>query len=437
MAELIKNLEITTLVHGGRGLGRHNNKAIFVPMTAPGDFVTCRITRSKKSFAEADLVEVTKPATVRRCPPCPYYGQCGGCQWQHLPYAKQLYWKEKSFADQLIRNGLARQGSIQPIMPSDEEWHYRNRVQFKCRMARQGLTMGFFRHGSHDVVDIDHCMLLTPRIQAVYDLLRTELPDSAHPESVSGADVAAGDDGKVRIVLHVSADARDDMKTWLYGFARRHQVCACLQSGHINTLEAVYGETSLTVSVDHPEMTLAYGPGGFAQVNSGLNRTMVNAAIAAFALQGTERVLDLFCGMGNFSLPVARRAKQVYGVEDYAPSIEYARRNALANQLANVTFQVGDAAACAARLQPGDIDLVILDPPRSGSSAAIKEIVRLRPEQILYISCDPATLARDLKPLLQDGYLVVSARTYDLFPQSWHIESMTLLRKTGPMGRAS
>ncbi len=398
-------------------------------MTAPGDEVSCRIRREKKKFVEAELLEVIKPSPARRLPPCPYFGDCGGCQWQHLSYEQQLHWKEHIFTAQLVRNGITSEKKILPVVPSEDEWHYRNRVQFKCHRTHDGMLMGFYRHGSHDVIDVDQCMLLSPPIQSVYGLLRNELPGCPLPEAVSQVDVSGGDDGAVRITLHLLPDAADMMRPWVESFAARYRVNACLQQGHEHVPEVVSGNSSLAIRIADPEMMLSYGPGGFAQVNSGQNSKMVAEMLDWLDLAGTETVLDLFCGMGNFSLPLATGAARVVGVEGFGPSIDSANQNAVDNGIHNAQFHVADAAAFARQFKLGEIDLVVLDPPRTGHYQASKEILSLEPSKILYISCDPATLARDLMPLVQNGYEVVSSRPFDLFPQTWHIESMTLLRK--------
>jgi len=431
MTEIIKELDITALVHGGRGIGRHDGKAVFVPMTMPGDRVNCRVVKSKRRYVEAELSEIVAPSPLRREPPCPFFGSCGGCQWQHLPYQEQTRWKDKIFSDLMIRSKVIDSDRIKPIVSAPDEWNYRNRVQLKCHLTSKGLVVGFYRHGSHSVVDIDKCRLVAPPIQNTLDLLRNELPDVPCADCVSQLDVACGDDDQVRIILHADAKGHKQLRSWLQAFAERHQLNACLQTGGKASLEVVHGESDLTVTVDQPEINLNYGPGGFVQVNSAQNRNMVEALLELLELDGSENVLDLFCGMGNFSLPVARRAGRVVGVEDYGPSIDRARTNATANNISNVEFYAADAATIMARYQDNnDLNLVVLDPPRTGNYQTSSELLKVRPEQILYVSCDPATLVRDLTPLVNDGYDVVSSQPFDLFPQTWHIESITLLRRS-------
>jgi 23S rRNA (uracil1939-C5)-methyltransferase len=430
MAEIIRDLKITSLVHGGRGIGRYDGKAVFVPLTIPGDQVACRVVKSKKRYVEAELHEIVTPSALRREPPCPFFGSCGGCQWQHIPYQEQTRWKEKIFSDLVVRNKVIAIENLKPIVPAPDEWNYRNRVQFKCHHSAQRLTVGFYRQGSHAVVDIDKCRLVSLPIQRTLDRLREELKKSPRPDCVLQADVACGDDGEVRIMLHVSRQGYKPLRSWLQDFSSRHQFNACLSADRKQTPEIVHGEGDLSVKVDQPEITLRYGPGGFVQVNSAQNRSMVANMLELLALNGTERVLDLFCGMGNFSLPVARRAGRVTGVEDSVSSIAHARLNAESNNIDNVEFLTADAASLMTHSRAEDnLDLIILDPPRTGNYQAARELLKVKPERILYVSCDPATLVRDLIPLVNNGYEVVSSQPFDLFPQTWHIESMTLLER--------
>ena len=429
MAEIIRNLEITSLVHGGRGIGRHEGKAVFVPLVAPGDRIDCRVVKSKKRFAEAELIEILVPSPFRREPPCSFFGACGGCQWQHLPYSEQLRWKGQNFSDQLVRSKMVQADRIKPIVAAPEEWRYRNRVQLKTHFSADGLAIGFYRHGSHSVVDIDHCHLVATPLQKVLSLLRENLQGMDNAESVEQVDLACGDDGKVRLLLYVRPEGYEALRVQLQNFAARYSLNACIKSVEQGSVEIVQGEGELTVTIDQPALALRYGPGGFVQVNSSQNRAMISNMLELLDLKGNEKVLDLFCGMGNFSLPLACRAGHVVGIEDHAPSITMARLNAEANQVRNVEFFAADASAIIDRFKGVNPDLVVLDPPRTGNYEVVNQLLQLKPERVLYVSCDPATLARDLVPLVSGGYEVISSQPFDLFPQTWHIESMTLLQK--------
>ncbi len=429
MAEFIRNLEITSLVHGGRGIGRHEGKAVFVPLVAPGDRVDCRVVKSRRRFAEAELSAIIVPSPLRREPPCPFFGTCGGCQWQHLAYPEQLRWKAKNFVDLMVRAKLVKADRIKPITAAPDEWFYRNRVQLKTHFSEGECAVGFYQQGSHRVVDIDRCRLVAPPIQKSLTLLREALHEAPDAEFLEQIELACGDDGQVRLVLSVHPQGYASLRRWLQSFACRYQLNACIKSTSQGPVEVVYGDAELTVSIDQPALHLGYGPDGFVQVNSSQNRAMISHMLDLLDLDGHEKVLDLFCGMGNFSLPLARRAKSVAGIEDHAPSIAMARRNAESNHLENVEFFAADAAAASARFGGEGLDLIVLDPPRAGSYQAVEQILQISPKRVLYVSCDPATLARDLAPLVSDGYEVVSSQPFDLFPQTWHIESMTLLQK--------
>jgi 23S rRNA (uracil1939-C5)-methyltransferase len=429
MAEVISELDITALVHGGRGLGHYEGKAVFVPLTVPGDRVSCRVVNSKRRYIEADILELLVASPLRRQPPCPYFGLCGGCQWQQIPYIEQARWKEQIYSDLLVRSKIACVDALRPIVSAPREWGYRNRVQLKCHGAADGLVLGFYRQGSHYVIDVDACQLVTAQIQGLLNSLRKSLPEAPCQDCIPQVDIACAENEQVRMILHSLPRGRNPLRSWLLEFARAHEINACIQSGRKETLEVVHGDADLTITVDEPEILLRYGPGGFVQVNTAQNRNMVMSMLGMLNLNGTEKVLDLFCGMGNFSLPLARHSAWVIGVEDYAPSIDNARNNALANNIRNIEFHAADATHFMKRFHAEELDLVVLDPPRTGCYPVACELLKLRPKRILYVSCDPATLARDLVPLVQGGYEIVIGQPFDFFPQTWHIESMTLLSR--------
>ena len=424
---MLIELEIETLTLGGRGLGRHQGKAVFVPQALPGDRLRCRIVRSRSHFDEAELVELLEPAPERRPAPCPVFGACGGCQWQCLPYAVQAEWKERLFHEQLTRAGVASAEALRPIVAAPEEWRYRNRVQFKCRQTQQGFVAGFYRNASHFVIDAPDCLLVAPAIQRSYDFWREQLPMAPRPDAIPQVDFSAGDDGRVTVLLHVLPEAAGSMREWLRQLVPAAGEAIAMQVGRKETIEALAGTPGLALTIDDPPLDLRISAGGFAQVNSQQNRRLVDAVVAASSLTGRERVLDLFCGVGNFTLPLARRAGAVVGVEDYAPAIADAVANAARNGIVNAVFHAEPAEGSAIRL--GHFDRVVLDPPRTGAWPVVRDLLMLRPEQILYVSCDPATLARDLKPLVHNGYTVVSSQPFDLFPQTWHVESLTVLQR--------
>lgn len=428
-------LVIDTLTHGGKGLGRLDGQAVFVPATAPGDRIRCRILKRHKRHAEGVVESVLEPSPQRRTPPCPVSAECGGCQWQHLHYQAQCDAKQAIFHDLLQRQGKVPAAALRPLVPAPDQWHYRSRVQFKCRQTEQGFVIGFYRPASHYVVDVEQCPVLDPRLNQALQRFRSWLSRGPNPDRIPQVDMAVGDGGSVRAVVHFIGDDSRALAAWLTPRAAEAGYALFLQSGRKNSLQQLLGPEELLIEVGTPALALGYGPGGFAQVNLAQNRALVEAALQAAALQGTEAVLDLFCGMGNFSLPLARHCRTVVGVEDYPPSIAWAVRNAASNQLDNARFLARPAeGVLLAQAAQRPFDLVLLDPPRSGAYPVMRELLQARPRRVIYISCDPATLARDLVPLQHGGYRVVSSQPFDLFPQTYHLESLTLLERPGVGG---
>ncbi|MEJ2199701.1 MAG: class I SAM-dependent RNA methyltransferase [Desulfuromonadaceae bacterium] len=426
---MIFELSIAGLAYGGNGVGRLDGKTIFVPYAAPGDRVRCRIVRDKKRYAEAELVELIEPSDRRRPPVCPVFGQCGGCQWQHLPYAEQGVWKERIFHDSLLRQTGVGAERLQPLLAAAGEWGYRSRVQFKCRQTEQGFVMGFYRRGSHYVIDVASCVIAAEPINEALARFRSWLPGSPCPERIPQVDLARDDEGRLRAVVHVLPGSERVLADYLRPRVLEAGYALFLQVGRKDTLLPVIGPEDLVIHpLDHGGLRLAYGPGGFAQVNLDMNRRLVALVLAAAGEGRPRRVLDLCCGMGNFSLPLAAMAAELVGVENYPPAIAKARENAVANGIGNACFHARTAeGACRALTGEAGFDLVLLDPPRTGAYEVVRELATERPARILYVSCDPQTLARDLVPLLHQGYELQWSRPVDLFPQTFHAESLTLL----------
>lgn len=427
---MIVELTIESLVFGGNGLGRLDGKAIFVPLTAPGDQIRCRIVRDKGRWAEAELIDILQPAAERITPPCPVFGVCGGCQWQFLPYNEQAKWKETIYHDLLQRQAGVAVETIRPIVAAPSPYAYRSRAQFKCCQNSQGFTLGFFRKGSHNVEGINACPLLPAAVNRLLPLLKSAIDGTAVAAHIPQIDAGIDDRGKVRLVIHTRNNAAAAVTELLRPLALQEDFALFVQDDRQGRVQHICGEEDLVISCDTPTLALAYKAGGFSQINLEQNRALLSAVLSAAELQGTERVLDLYCGMGNFSLPLARRCAEVVGVEDYAPSIAQAKINALENSLKNTRFYARPAAgALRAYSQNAPFDLVVLDPPREGASDVCRELIDLGPPRILYISCDPATQARDLKTLLSKGYHCVFAQPFDFFPQTHHIESLVVLAR--------
>jgi 23S rRNA (uracil1939-C5)-methyltransferase len=438
MTEALVTIE--RMCYGGAGFGRVAGKACFVPFTAPGDRARVRIVREKRSYLEAELLELESSSPLRVEPPCPFFGSCGGCDWQHLPYEEQLKQKGEIFAGNLSRIGRVEGDFLLPVAGSPKQYGYRSRIQLKVALKKGTLSLGFFRTGSHEVIDLGSvgCAISDPLLNRIYFEFRAQLPRCPDLAAISQIDLSLGDDGDSIAIVHYSG--KNPAKLMERLAAARRELPSVhglfLRCGAKGKLERIFGIDSLSYAIPadlvpgSAEMRLRFGRGGFSQVNYLQNLELVRTVWQWGGFSGTERVLDLFCGNGNISLPIAPYVAEVVGVEGYAPSIEDARANAAANGIANATFLVSDALKAVRHLdRQGDrFDLVILDPPRGGAEGA-GEIATLKPDKIIYVSCDPATLSRDLAQICEKGYRVTRSKPVDMFPQTYHLESVTELTR--------
>ncbi|RMF46826.1 MAG: class I SAM-dependent RNA methyltransferase [Deltaproteobacteria bacterium] len=419
------DLTIDSLCFGGDGIGRYRQQAVFVPRTAPGDRVRCRIVNRRKNYLRAEVVELLESGGARRKPPCPWYGSCGGCSWQHLDDQSQAEWKARLLADQ-FRRGLRRDDLPEvEFIPAKKTWNYRSRVQFKCHHRRDGrLAIGFYRPGSHFVENVATCAIADDRINHMLALLRAWLPRFQQPDRIPQVDVIVGDAGPPHIVLHLFGG--QPVPAFVTAVCGEKGYGLHVQRGRKDSLQSLTEACVPRIRPDSSGLELATVPGGFHQVHLEQNRRLVQCVLELAGLQGDERVVDLFCGMGNLTLPMAGGCRSIVGVEDYAPAIERARFNARSNSMDNAAFVAAPAAEYLDDLASG-VDLLLLDPPRTGARDCMASVARLRPGRILYVSCDPATQVRDIAPLFGQGYRLERLVGIDMFPQTWHIESLALL----------
>ena len=429
---------IEKLAFGGAGFGRWEGKACFVPFTAPGDVVRIDVVTEKRSFINGQVREFVQHSPVRVSPSCQVFGSCGGCQWQHVPYDLQVEQKYEIFAGLMGRIARVNADRIEPVVPSPDPFGYRSRIQLKVRYAAGEVHIGFYRAGSHFVIDIPQCCPISaPVVNSVIKDLHSFMAVFPEPDKIPQIDISAGADGRTIIIFHYIGSNPDDICSFI-GENRTSLGSASglwLQCGKKHTLVPIAGIGALTYRVPaggggaSPSLELRFSRGGFSQVNYRQNEILVGTVLEWAALNGTERVLDLYCGNGNISLPLARNAGRVVGVEEYAPSLTDAGENCRIHGIGNCEFNCSDVTRWLEKaVASGDrFDVVVLDPPRAGAKEAIPLIARLRPRAILYISCDPATLARDVATLVKHGFDCAKSRPVDMFPQTYHLESITLL----------
>lgn len=384
--ETTLEVEIERLLPGGVGLAHAEGLTLFVSLAAPGDVLRVRVDRVQGKIAFASLVEILKPSPARVEPPCPYFGRCGGCDFQQLNYQTQLEAKVAIIRDCLHRIAKIEVGEI-PITASPGEWRYRARANWQVDAAAK--LIGYFERGSNRVCDVDYCAVLAPELQTTLEQVRAGLfVETAPPPR--NIDAVAGDEG-------------------------------------VSLAPPLAGFETEVVSRTIASESYHFSADAFFQVNHDLLEPLIATAIGD-AVGNTA--VDLYCGVGLFTLPLARRFARVVGVESHPRAAEFARQNLGAAKLEDaevITARVGDWLAQHAR-SFGAVDFLLLDPPRTGcENRDIAGILALRPAQISYVSCDPATLARDLKKLLAAGYLLDSVTAFDMFPQTHHVETVTRL----------
>lgn len=428
-------VQIEKLAFGGAGFGRLDGKACFVPYTAPGDVAEITIAKNKSSYIEGVLNKLITPSVLRCKPVCPVFGNCGGCNWQHISYEEQCTQKEMIFADTLWRIARVGQECIKPLARASEPFTYRQRIQLKVNVCDGMIVLGFYRPGSHFVVDLPgKCAITAAPINSAISETRDILQAFPEAAQIPQVDLSADSDGTVTALFHYSGRNKESLIRHLaqYKQCLKQIAGVSVQTGRKYSINFVFGPEMLRYTVPSPDgndLNMSYGPDSFSQVNFSQNRALIDAVLTHCSNVATDRVLDLFCGNGNFSLPVARLAGSVTGMESFAKSISLAKYNALQNSINNAEFTCEDSAAGVARLARAaeHYDLVLLDPPRSGAESVARILHRLKPQHLIYVSCDPPTLARDLSTLQKSGFKVVTVQPVDMFPQTYHLESVTLL----------
>lgn len=397
-------IELTALAYGGDALGRlPDGRAVFVPFALPGERVRARIVEEKRGFARADLIQVLNPSPLRVEPRCPHFRQCGGCHYQHLPYAEQLKVKQDILRDQLARIGGIQDPPVRPIVPAPEPWNYRNHVQFHLTVEGK---LGFQAAGSEVTVPVRECHLPEPALNECWPALDFE-PDSG----LERVGLRLGADGAIMLTLE-----SDDEPPALESEAD-------LSIVHLRGEHAVVlaGEEFLTMRALGREFRVSAG--SFFQVNTPVAEAMVRHVLGLLPAS-IATALDVYCGVGLFSAFLAPRCERLIGVESAASACKDFAINL--DEFDNVELYEGLAGDVLPWLDVSP-QVVVLDPPRAGlERQALDALVRMAPQQIVYVSCDPATLARDAARLLSAGFRLVQATPFDLFPQTFHIESVAV-----------
>jgi 23S rRNA (uracil1939-C5)-methyltransferase len=436
----METLVITALDQEGRGIARRDGKVVFVEGALIGERVAVAILREKASYAVARAVEIEAASPARVRPPCPYFGVCGGCSLQHLDVAAQVAIKQRVLEEALWHIGRLRAGQmLAPIYGI--AWGYRHRARFSVRHVpgKGGVLVGFHERKSSFVADMASCRVVPPRISALLPALRELVGSLSIRDRVPQIELAIGEnacDGEPvdALVLRVLVAPSDADMGLLQEFAFRHRVELYLQRGgpdSVAPLAADAGE--LAYSLPDFDLTLQFAPTDFTQINAALNRVLVRRAIGLLEPMRGERIADFYCGLGNFTLPIARRGALALGVEGSRALVDRARANAERNGLAeHARFEVADLAEATAESLAalGRIDKALLDPPREGALALVKALPDNGPRRLVYVSCYPATLARDAAVLAHErGFTLRAAGVANMFPHTTHVESIALFSR--------
>lgn len=426
-------LDIVDLGHDGRGVGRRDGKTVFVSGALPGERVRVRQTGRNRHFDEGVASAVIQASPDRLTPACPHFGVCSGCVLQHLQPERQIEAKQKTLIENLRRIGHVQPEIVLPAMVA-ERWAYRRKGRFSVRYVEKkgGVLVGFREIDPRFVAQLNQChTVVAPVSELIVPL--TELigmlstkTDIAQVEFIQG-------DGPVALVLRNLAPLSDDDNALLQAFAQQHNVQMFLQPGGVQTVTPIQSDyPPLSFTLRGSGITFRFKPLDFIQVNARLNEAMIARTLELLELSKKDTVLDLFCGLGNFTLPLAKHAGLVVGVEGDEGLVTRARDNAALNGIDNAEFFAADLSqdVTAQGWKGRPFNKLLLDPPRAGAIEVLRQLDLKSIDRIVYVSCHPASLARDAGYLVQErGYRLVSAGAMDMFPQTAHVESIAVFEK--------
>lgn len=432
--DAVQEADIVDLAHDGRGIARIDGKAVFVAGALPGERVRLRVLKRRRHMDEAGLVDILVASPDRVAPQCAHFGICGGCSLQHLTPTAQLAAKERQLLDTLERIGRVRPEHVLPAVRGPH-WAYRRRARLGVKYVhKKGRVLAGFREREKPyLADIQHCEVLSEPFASLPTDLAKLVETLSLREQIPQVEVAVGDQGRALVFRVLAAPSDEDLlKLDTFGATQGAQIF--LQSGGLDTIRPLRSDYpplryTLASAADAMPMTIEFGPVDFIQVNREINLSLVAQAEALLQPTAQDTILDLFCGLGNFTLPLARRALRVVGVEGDAGLVAKAGANALRNAIGNASFftdNLFEPARCG-NWAAQRYDLVLLDPPRAGAIAILGLVPHWRPRRVVYISCHPGSLARDAGILVENhGFKLLGAGVMDMFPHTAHVESIAV-----------
>jgi len=427
-SRILKNILVEKLDHQGRGIAFFQKKPLFIEGALIGDTLDVQVTESKKRYNKAIISKIQQASEQRIAATCPHYVQCGGCHLQHTPQENQIRIKEHGLLDLFSRFAKQTPVELQSAIQSDE-WGYRRSARFGVQFNRKTkkVQMGFRRALSNDLIDQKVCPVLKAPLEALIVPLKALLNSLTSKANLGHIEMINSDQGVVILLRHLKALPHSDV-TLIQEFSDKHQINFFSQPAK-DELILLSGDCKLSYQLPAWDCTLNFNATDFLQVNEAVNQKMVEQALSWLDLCMDDKILDLFCGLGNFTLPIATQVASVVGVEGVQKMVDRATANAQANNIANATFFQADLSAEGLSKQAwanSTFNKVLLDPARAGALESIPFIISLKPSHIVYVSCDPVTLARDSQLLLEQGYKLDKLGLLDMFPQTGHMESMAL-----------
>ncbi len=427
--------DIETLSHDGRGIAHINEKIIFIRNALPDEKVLFKYTNTRSTFDEGIAIKILKPSPNRVTPLCPHYNLCGGCSLQHMDHNSQIQHKQQVLLDQLQHFGHVQPKEIlPPIIGSN--FGYRNKARLGVRFVskKDKVLVGFREQNGRYITDMTNCKILHETIGEKILALRELIASLENFDVIPQIEVAVGDKQAALIFRHLKPLSESDQDK-LCRFAQTNQIECYLQPHKIESIHKIWPIDTpdrLTYQIPTQNIELSFHPTDFTQINSSINTQMINLAIDLLEPNANDNILDLFCGLGNFSTPLAKHCQSVTGIEVSQNMIQRAKNNAKHNGLTNINFHVADLTQdiAAATWTTQKFTKILLDPPRSGALEIMQHIRLLNPEKIVYVSCNPSTLARDADILThQHGYTLEKAGIMDMFPHTSHVESIALFTR--------
>lgn len=441
---------ITSLSHDGRGIAHIEGKTTFISGALPGEVITYTYTRRHPSFDEATCLEISNPSPIRTTPPCPHYNICGGCSLQHIVHSAQLDLKQTVLLEQLRHIGnVTPQNVLPPLVGPIWHYRYKARLSVKYVNKKNKLLIGFHEKNGRFVADLHTCPVLHHAFSENIVALGSLITELENYQQIPQIEIACGDNDNAIVIRHLCAFSSADLNK-LTTFSTQHNYRLFLQPHGLDSIHCINSDTELLSYVvplgddmchqwetgsqdmaqrDSRSVTIYFKPTDFTQINYHINQQMINKVVELLAPQPNENILDLFCGIGNFTLPLATKCQFCVGVEGNATAIVRANFNAEQNKITNARFYNFDLTQnyLTQEWTNNSFDKIIIDPPRTGALECIKQLSKFNAKKIVYVSCNPATLARDCKELQQQGYTLTHTGIIDMFPHTSHVETIALL----------